>query len=79
MNAFELLIGGWEGEGEPPGRASDADPAGVRWSVSASPWSSRSSGEPVEMPDSISIIGGAPEGEPQPMHYFDVEASSEST
>ena len=23
------------------------------------------------MPDSISIIGGAPEGEPQPMHYFD--------
>ena len=31
----------------------------------------RSSGEPVEVPDNISIIGGAPEGEPQPMHYFD--------
>ena len=28
-------------------------------------------GEPVEVPDSISIIGGAPDGEPQPMHYFD--------
>jgi hypothetical protein len=28
-------------------------------------------GEPAEMPDSISIIGGAPDGEPQPMHYFD--------
>jgi hypothetical protein len=23
------------------------------------------------VPDSISIIGGAPEGGPQPMHYFD--------
>lgn len=28
-------------------------------------------GEPAELPDSIAIIGGAPEGEPQPMHYFD--------
>ena len=26
-------------------------------------------GEPAEMPDSVSIIGGAPEGDPQPMHY----------
>ena len=26
---------------------------------------------PVEVPNSVSIIGGAPEGEPQPMHYFD--------
>ena len=31
----------------------------------------RSVGEPAEVPDSISIIGGAPDGEPQPMHYFD--------
>jgi hypothetical protein len=23
------------------------------------------------MPDTIAIIGGAPDGEPQPMHYFD--------
>jgi hypothetical protein len=23
------------------------------------------------VPDTISIIGGAPDGEPQPMHYFD--------
>ena len=28
-------------------------------------------GEPAELPDSIAIIGGAPEGQPQPMHYFD--------
>jgi hypothetical protein len=30
-----------------------------------------SAGEPAELPDSVSIIGGAPDGEPQPMHYFD--------
>src|SRR2546428_1211942 len=31
----------------------------------------RSVGEPAEMPSTLSIIGGAAEGEPQPMHYFD--------
>ena len=28
-------------------------------------------GEPADLPDTISIVGGAPDGEPQPMHYFD--------
>ena len=28
-------------------------------------------GDPAEVPDSVSIIGGAPDGKPQPMHYFD--------
>ena len=31
----------------------------------------RTVGVPAEMPDSLSVIGGAPDGEPQPMHYFD--------
>jgi hypothetical protein len=31
----------------------------------------RSLGEPAEMPDTIAIIGGAPDGQAQPMHYFD--------
>jgi hypothetical protein len=31
----------------------------------------RSVGEPADVPDSVSIIGGAPCGEPQPMLYFD--------
>jgi hypothetical protein len=31
----------------------------------------RSVGETGPVPDSISIIGGAPHGDPQPMHYFD--------
>ena len=30
-----------------------------------------SAGEPADVPASVSIIGGAPDGEPQPMHYFD--------
>lgn len=31
----------------------------------------RSTVLPREFPDSVSIIGGGPEGEPAPMHYFD--------
>ncbi|MDT4947266.1 MAG: hypothetical protein QOH14_3999 [Pseudonocardiales bacterium] len=31
----------------------------------------RSVAEPADVPDSLSVIGGAPENEPQPMHYFD--------
>ena len=31
----------------------------------------RTSGERSEVPDSLSIIGGATDGDPQPMHYFD--------
>ena len=31
----------------------------------------RTVGEPAEMPATLAVIGGAPDGEPQPMHYFD--------
>ncbi len=31
----------------------------------------RTVGEPAEMPSTLSVIGGSPDGEPQPMHYFD--------
>jgi hypothetical protein len=31
----------------------------------------RSTVQPPEFPDSVSIIGGGNEGEPSPMHYFD--------
>jgi hypothetical protein len=71
MNDFDSLLGEWQGEGEMP-----MDPP-LRLSVDARIERLgelvvfRSSGEPAELPDSISIIGGAPAGEPQPMHYFD--------
>jgi hypothetical protein len=71
MKAFAPLIGEWHGEG-----AMASDPP-MRLSVEAKLERLgelivfRSSGEPAEMPDTLSVIGGAPDGEPQPMHYFD--------
>ena len=71
MHEFEPLIGAWHGEGEMP-----IDPP-MRLSVDATVERLgeflvfRSVGRPTEVPDSISVIGGAPDGEPQPMHYFD--------
>ena len=71
MNQFEPLIGRWHGAGaipiEPPMSIT------VEASVERlGPFLIlRTDGEPAEMPDTVSIIGGAPDGEPQPMHYFD--------
>jgi hypothetical protein len=71
MNDFEPLIGRWHGDGEIP-----IEPP-MKLSVEATIERLgefivlRSMGEPAEVPDSISIIGGAPAGEAQPMHYFD--------
>ena len=70
MERFERLIGTWHGEGDfpdpPMHLVSDAifERLGPFFIF-------RSTGRPAEVPDSISIIGGAPDGEPQPMHYFD--------
>ena len=72
MDQFEPLIGAWHAEGEiptdPPMKVStetQVERLGEFIVI-------RTVGEPAEMPDSVSIIGGAPDGEPQPMHYFDV-------
>ncbi|MEA2578989.1 MAG: hypothetical protein QOD78_2577 [Chloroflexota bacterium] len=71
MKDFEPLIGEWHGEGEIP-----IEPA-MRISVKATVERLgafilfRSVAEVGEVPDSVSIIGGAPDGQPQPMHYFD--------
>lgn len=71
MDAFERLIGDWHGVGEVP-----VDPP-IRLTLRTTigrlgPFVViRSVGEPAENPDSLSVIGGAPAGEPQPMHYFD--------
>ena len=71
MQAFEPLVGGWHGEGTIP-----IDPP-VTITVEAviermGAWLIlRSTSEIGEVPDNLSVIGGAPDGEPQPMHYFD--------
>jgi hypothetical protein len=71
VKEFEPLIGEWHGQGElstePPIRMSvETNIKRLGEFIVFS-----SAGEPAELPDSVSIIGGAPDGEPQPMHYFD--------
>jgi hypothetical protein len=71
MHEFEALIGTWHGTGEIP-----IDPP-MQLSVEATVERLgafvvlRSRSVAGAVPDSVSIIGGAPEGEPQPMRYFD--------
>ena len=71
MHEFEPLIGTWHGAGTIP-----IDPP-VQISVEATVERLgaflvlRSTSTAGVVPDSISVIGGAPEGEPQPMRYFD--------
>ena len=71
MQEFEPLIGTWHGQGIIP-----ADPP-MQVSLAATIERLgefvvfRSTSELGAVPGSISIIGGAPAGEPQPMHYFD--------
>jgi hypothetical protein len=71
MNGFEPLIGSWRGHGEIP----TDPPMSVSAEVTIEPLGAflvmKSVGEPAEMPDAISVIGGGPDNAPQPMHYFD--------
>ena len=70
MKDFERLIGTWHGEGEladPPMKMS----AETKVERMGEFLIIRSVGEPADLPDTLSIVGGAPNGEPQPMHYFD--------
>ena len=70
MHVFDRLIGSWHGEGDfpdpPMHLISDATIERFGAFIVF-----RSEGQPAEVPDTLSVIGGAPEGEPQPMHYFD--------
>jgi len=71
VKEFEPLIGEWHGEGEmpiePPMRVFvEATISRLGKLIVFSTVC-----QPPEVPDSVSVIGGAPEGEPQPMHYFD--------
>ena len=71
MRGFEPLIGEWHGEGTMP----TEPPITIVVDASVERLGEfivfRSTSKPAEVPDSVSIIGGAPDGEPQPMHYFD--------
>ena len=71
MKDFEPLIGEWRGEGEMPIEPPMQLAVEAKVERLGAFIVFHSRGEPAEVPDSISIIGGAPDGEPQPMHYFD--------
>ena len=68
---FDRLLGAWHGEGaiptDPPMQVSAAATIERFGDFVVM----RTVGEPAEMPSTLSIIGGAPEDQPQPMHYFD--------
>jgi hypothetical protein len=71
MKGFEPLVGDWRGAAElptePPMKVSIE--AKIERLGNLIVWSSV--GKPADPPSSISSIGGAPDREPQPMHYFD--------
>ena len=71
MKDFERLIGEWRAEGEIPIEPPMKVSGEAKFERLGEFVVFSSSAEPAEVPDSISIIGGAPDGEPQPMHYFD--------
>jgi len=71
MKEFDRLIGEWHGEGEIPMEPPLKISQEAKIERLGKFIVFRSVGQPAEVPESISIIGGAPAGEPQPMHYFD--------
>jgi hypothetical protein len=71
MKEFEPLIGEWHGRGEIPAEPPMKVTVEAKIERLGKFIVIRSLGEPAEMPDTIAIIGGALDGQPQPMHYFD--------
>jgi hypothetical protein len=71
VKEFEPLIGEWHGDGEIPLERPMKISEEVKIERLGEFIVFIAVAEPAEVPDSISIIGGAPDGEPQPMHYFD--------
>jgi hypothetical protein len=68
---FEVLIGTWHGEGQIPVDPPMTVSAKVTVDRLGEFVVMRTVGEPAEMPDTLSVIGGGSAGEPRPMHYFD--------
>jgi hypothetical protein len=69
---MDRLIGEWNAVGE---MDLDGEQIKVAGHTTIEPLGEfvvlRSTVQPPEFPDSVSIIGGGKEGEPAPMHYFD--------
>jgi hypothetical protein len=64
MKEFEPLIGEWHGQGEIPIEPPMKISGEAKIERLGAFLVFRAVAEPAEVPDSISIIGGAPDGEP---------------
>ena len=71
MPDFDRLIGAWRVEGELPIDPPMQVTGEVTFERLGDFIVEHSVVEQAEVPDSVSIIGGAPAGDPQPRHYFD--------
>lgn len=71
MQDFEPLIGEWHGEGEMPIEPPLKITVEAKFERLGEFIVFSTVAQPAAVPDSVSVIGGAPDGEPQPMHYFD--------
>ncbi len=71
MKDFEPLIGEWHGEGEMPIEPPMKITVDAKIERLGEFIVFGTVAQPAEVPNSVSIIGGAPDGEAQPMHYFD--------
>jgi hypothetical protein len=65
---FEPLIGEWHAEGEIPTEPPMTIAGEARIERVSEFIVFTATAEPAEVPDSLSVIGGAPDWEPQPMH-----------
>ena len=71
MKDFEALIGAWRGHGELPTDPPLTMTAVARIEPLGEFVVFSSVNQPTAVPDSVAIIGGGPDGESQPMYYFD--------
>ena len=71
-NGMDRLIGEWDASGEMNVDGETIRVTGHTTIESLGEYVVlRTTVEPPEFPDSVSILGGGPDGEPAPMHYFD--------
>jgi hypothetical protein len=71
LSEFDGLIGEWRAEGELPIDPPMTTTGTATFERLGELIVFRSVSEPGDVPDSLSVIGGGPDGDPQPMYYFD--------
>jgi hypothetical protein len=71
LGEFDRLVGEWRVEGKLPIDPPMTISGTATFERLGELIVFRSMSEAGDVPDSLSVIGGGPDGDPQPMHYFD--------